>query len=310
MIASLAVLVLSSAIVVQGVQGGGTATTVAEQTKALDAAKSSYLQFLAAPTLTCGIYRLKKGETDGQAPHRLDEVYYVTSGKAALVVAGKRFAAEPGAILFVPAWAEHRFVDIEEDLSTIVFFSTATPTTGGMAAGPPPNGQTEYPETSARGSTRIFYWGQSNSAGQVEIDYGVPQYQPAYAKFLTEPSGQRWRFGQDFWTRLDTNMPLSIGGVDLDAGYYYLVLENTAEHGIRMIALDPVEVRKQRLDAYEAPKTTGGIAIPLTAAKADYPSGRLQIALSVDRSKDDEGTLEIVFGSHRMSANVEMYPAK
>jgi len=299
---------ICTALAVQGAPGGaGVATTVEEQIEALDAAETSYLQFLSQPTLTGGIYRLKKGEEDGQSPHRLDEVYCVTAGSATLVVAGKRFEAKAGAVLFVPAFAEHRFVDIEEDLTTLVFFSAATPTSGGMAAGPVPTQQTAYPETSARGSTRIFYWFGPNSAGQVEIDYGVPVYQPAYAKFLTQPSGQRWRFGQDFWTRLDSNLDLTISDVKLPAGYYYLVLESTPQHGVRMIALDPVEVRKQKLDAYEAPKTRGGIAIPLQTSMTGNPSGRLSIALSVDRTQEDVGSLEIVFGPNRFTADVKLH---
>lgn len=311
MSASLAVVLVSCVLPLQGNPQNNAATTVEEQTARLDASGRPYAQFLSAPTMTCGVYRLKKGEEDGQSPHRLDEVYVVTAGSATLVVSGQRHEAKPGSILFVPAWAEHRFVDIEEDLTTLVFFSTATPTTGGMVAGPPPMGkQTRYPETSARGSTRIFYWGQSNSAGQVEIDYGVPVYQPAYAQFLTQPSGQRWRFGQDFWTRLDTNLDLTIGGVKLPAGYYYLALENTKEDGVRMIALDPTEIRKKKLDAYEAPRTSGGIAIPLIQGETPNPSGRLAIALSVDRAKEDVGELEIVFGPHRFTADLKFHREK
>jgi quercetin dioxygenase-like cupin family protein len=306
MFASIALALVSGSLALQGDPRQGFATTVDDQARALGASGRPYLPFLSAPTMTCGVYRLAAGAEDGQSPHRLDEVYVVTAGKATLVVGGQRFEAKAGSILFVPAWVEHRFVDIEEDLTTLVFFSTATPTTGGMAAGPPPQGvQTRYPETSARGSTRVFYWGRSDSAGQVEIDYGVPQYQPAYARFLAEPSGQRWRFGQDFWTRLDSNLDLTIGGVELPAGYYYLVLENTKEHGVRLIALDPIAVRQRKLDAFEAPRTTGGIAIPLKAALTANPSERLSIALSVDRSKDDAGALEIVFGPHRFTAEVE-----
>jgi hypothetical protein len=28
-----------------------------------------------------------------------------------------------------------------------------------------------------------------------------------------KPAGKRWRFGENFWTTLDTNMELTIGGV-------------------------------------------------------------------------------------------------
>jgi quercetin dioxygenase-like cupin family protein len=84
-----------------------------------------WVQFLDRSTLFMGLYRLPKGAEDGQSPHGQDEVYYVAKGRGVLEVDGERAAAAPGAILFVAAGAEHRFVDIEEDLELVVFFSKA-----------------------------------------------------------------------------------------------------------------------------------------------------------------------------------------
>lgn len=269
----------------------------------------SYLPFLDVPTLHCGLYRLAKGATDGQSPHDQDEVYCVLSGKAVLEIADQRHAAEPGAVLFVAAQVPHRFVDISEDLEVMVFFSRAVPVTGGMAAARrQPTRQTPYPETSPRGSTRIFYWYGPGSAGQVEIDYGLPRWQPAYAGMLAQATTQRWRFGQNFWTRLDSNIELTIGGTSLPAGYYYLVLESDADAGPRLIALDPAEIREQLLDAYQAPATTGGIAIPLERADDGVPSDHLHIELSLDPDEADHGLLQIRFGPHRLTAPIELHP--
>jgi quercetin dioxygenase-like cupin family protein len=44
-----------------------------------------------------------------------------------LEVGEQRTPAVPGAVLFVAAGAEHRFVEIEEDLEVLVFFSKAAP---------------------------------------------------------------------------------------------------------------------------------------------------------------------------------------
>lgn len=271
-----------------------------------------WVAFLDTPTLTTGLYRLAAGADDGQSPHERDEVYHVLEGKAVLEVDGKRHPANAGSTLFVAAQVPHRFVDIEEDLTVLVFFSAAIPETGGMVAGPRPTRQTPYPETSPRGSTRIFYWFGPGSAGQVEIDHGLPVWQAVYSKMLAPQKTTRWRFGQNFWTRLDTNMDLTIGGVRLPAGYYYLVLESHTEHGLRLIALDPAEMRAQHLDAYEAPKTKGGIALPLAQDAAPF-ARRLQMTLDVveeEGERTDRATLEIRFGPHRLTAPVEMHPAR
>jgi mannose-6-phosphate isomerase-like protein (cupin superfamily) len=83
----------------------------------------SYLQFLNEGALSLGLYVLPAGSTDTQAPHAEDEVYYVVSGRATVEVAGERQPVRPGSMIFVAKEVDHRFVDIEEDLSLLVFFA-------------------------------------------------------------------------------------------------------------------------------------------------------------------------------------------
>ena len=90
----------------------------------------AYLPFLRRKTLHCGLYVLPAGVTDGQSPHEEDEVYHVVSGRGRFTVDGEdggTVDAVPGSVLFVAAKAPHRFHDIEEDLTILVFFSRATP---------------------------------------------------------------------------------------------------------------------------------------------------------------------------------------
>jgi mannose-6-phosphate isomerase-like protein (cupin superfamily) len=63
------------------------------------------------------------GELDRQTPHAEEEIYYVLAGRAELGVEGRRHAVEPGSIAFVTKLAEHRFVDIVEDLELLVIFA-------------------------------------------------------------------------------------------------------------------------------------------------------------------------------------------
>jgi mannose-6-phosphate isomerase-like protein (cupin superfamily) len=82
-----------------------------------------YLQFLNEGTMSLGLYALTAGSSDTQSPHAEDEIYYVAAGRGAIVVAGERRRVRPGSIVFVAKEIEHRFVDIEEDLSILVFFA-------------------------------------------------------------------------------------------------------------------------------------------------------------------------------------------
>jgi len=92
---------------------------------ALDQAGSSYLEFLRVPALSVGLYHLAAGSRDAQQPHGEDEVYYALSGRARLRVGPDDHPVEPGSVLFVGARVAHRFHDITEDLSLLVFFAPA-----------------------------------------------------------------------------------------------------------------------------------------------------------------------------------------
>ena len=49
-----------------------------------------YLQFINEGTMSLGLFVLAAGSTDTQSPHEEDEIYYVVSGRGAIVVAGER----------------------------------------------------------------------------------------------------------------------------------------------------------------------------------------------------------------------------
>ena len=72
-----------------------------------------------------GVYFLPAGGADPQRPHSEDEVYYAVSGRATVRVAGEDRPVGPGALVFVPAGAEHSFHAITEDLTLLVFFAPA-----------------------------------------------------------------------------------------------------------------------------------------------------------------------------------------
>lgn len=86
---------------------------------------SRYKEFIQNSTLSAGIYVLRAGETDPQNPHTEDELYYVVTGRSSMVVGSERFEVGAGDVIFVPAFMEHRFYEITEDLRILVFFSKA-----------------------------------------------------------------------------------------------------------------------------------------------------------------------------------------
>ncbi len=93
---------------------------------AFDAAtEASYREGLRVPHLSLGTYSIPAGAVDPQQPHTEDEVYIVLSGRAKLWTPDAVAEASAGSVLFVPAGEEHRFIDVEEDLTVVVVFGPA-----------------------------------------------------------------------------------------------------------------------------------------------------------------------------------------
>lgn len=84
-----------------------------------------YLEFLKVPDLSVGLYVLPAGGTDPQSPHTEDEVYYVVSGKAQIMVADENREVRSGSIVYVEKHVAHHFHSIEEELTVLVFFAPA-----------------------------------------------------------------------------------------------------------------------------------------------------------------------------------------
>ena len=81
-----------------------------------------YMEFLRVPGMSAGIYKLAAGAKDLQGPHDEDELYFVIEGRARLRVDGEERRVQRGSLLYVRATSEHSFVEIEEDLTLLVFF--------------------------------------------------------------------------------------------------------------------------------------------------------------------------------------------
>jgi len=85
----------------------------------------AYLEFLRVPTMSAGMYVLPASGSDPQKPHKEDEMYYVVRGRARMRVGAEDCEVEPGSVIFVEANVEHRFYDIREELTVLVFFAPA-----------------------------------------------------------------------------------------------------------------------------------------------------------------------------------------
>ncbi len=106
-----------------------TEFTIAELLAEQSSGSKRYLEFFRVPALSAGIYVLEAGAVDYQTPHSEDEVYFVASGRARLMLeedgATQTLEVSPGKIIFVAARVRHSFYNITERLQVLVFFAPA-----------------------------------------------------------------------------------------------------------------------------------------------------------------------------------------
>jgi len=84
-----------------------------------------YLEFLRRDSMSCGLYVLEPGADDPQEPHQEDEVYVVLAGGPGCAWPTRTRPVGPGSVLFVARTVPHRFHDVAERLSVLVFFAPA-----------------------------------------------------------------------------------------------------------------------------------------------------------------------------------------
>jgi len=163
-----------------------------------------------------------------------------------------------------------------------------------------------------RGSARVLYWDTraDTAFGQFSIDYGRPVWKKAYedpATFDRMTKGKVWRLGSNWWTVLDTQLPLKIAGREVAPGSYFLGLERGMEGATwSLVFMDPVKVRQARLDAFQIEHAPIMFKIPATVEPPDSLAEKLTIVLSYPKENPRNVKLTISWGKLQVSAPIEV----
>ena len=88
--------------------------------KLSDKEGDTFVKVLANGSMSVEIYQ--PVNIDPQTPHAQDELYVIISGSGDFYLNGGVTPFQQGDILFVPAFAEHRFVNFTDDFTTWVIF--------------------------------------------------------------------------------------------------------------------------------------------------------------------------------------------
>ena len=163
-----------------------------------------------------------------------------------------------------------------------------------------------------RGTTRVGYWNQQKNkgAGQFAIDHGRPAWKKDYedaAKFDAMTKGKVWRLGDNFWTTLDTDMPLTISGKTVPAGSWYLGVERSADGAQwNLVFIDPVKARAGHIDASEIGRAPIDFKAPLTLEQVTDVKDKVTIDLTYKAPDIRDVTLRIGWGKLQLSAPIKV----
>lgn len=160
-----------------------------------------------------------------------------------------------------------------------------------------------------RASTRLLYE-TDRAIGEFAIDYG----RPAWKKEYEDPSifdkmtrGKVWRLGKDFWTTLDTSLPLTIAGTEVLVGSYYLGLHRSEDGATWSLAfLDPAKIRGSKLDAFEINRAPIAFKVPIKLEQGAERVDKLTLSLSHQKENITSVALRIAWGKLLLTAPIEV----
>lgn len=163
-----------------------------------------------------------------------------------------------------------------------------------------------------RGTTRVGYWNneKNRGAGQFAIDYGRPIWRKEYedtANFDKMTKGKVYRLGSNYWTTLDTDIPLTVAGKTIPAGQWYLGLHRSEDGAMwSLVFIDPAKARAAHLDASEIERAPIAFKAPMTLEQAAEMKEKLTIDLVFRRTNLLDVTLRIAWGKMQLSAPIQV----
>jgi len=164
-----------------------------------------------------------------------------------------------------------------------------------------------------RGSARVLYWNNAANAaaGQFAVNYGRPVWHKELedpAKFDSLTKGKIWRMGSNYWSNLYTDVPLTIAGTAVAPGLYFLGLQRSADGSSWSLAfIDPVKVRKARIDAFQISKAKVEFTAPMSIEPVSSEAvEKLTITVTHPENDIHNAALKVAWGHLALTAPIKV----
>lgn len=167
-------------------------------------------------------------------------------------------------------------------------------------------------QTHERAVARVGFWDEAKNkgAGGFFIEYGRPLWRKDYedtAKFDAMTKGKTWRMGAEYWTVLDTSLPLNIGGQNIPIGLWYVGLNRSADGATwSLVFIDPAKVRSQQIDPSEIERAPVAFRAPMKVESGGEFAEKLTINLSVPKAGAKESVMQLSWGKFQLSTPIQI----
>ena len=168
------------------------------------------------------------------------------------------------------------------------------------------------PALGERGTSRVLYWNQDKdiAAGAVTVEFGRPVWRKEYeesGRFDAMTKGKVWRLGNNYWTILDSNLPIKVAGRDIPIGLWYLGLDRSPDGKTWSLAfIDPVKARRGRHDGFTMETVPVEFKVPMTTAQPAGLTEKLTMTLTAAKEDMKKVTLRIAWGKVELTAPIQV----
>ena len=154
-----------------------------------------------------------------------------------------------------------------------------------------------------RATTRVSWQGQSGDQG-LAIDHGQPKWNAGYEQLLAGRAALHARLGNGAWTTLQAGVAMTFGSTRVPAGRWYLGLRRDAQQNLSLTLLAAEPLDQRGVGAFATSTLEPDFAVPLRLARSEQAVERLDITLTSNKTGNENVTLTIAWGPHRLSTGL------
>lgn len=149
----------------------------------------------------------------------------------------------------------------------------------------------------------FFDQGARKYLGGYAVNYGSATWKDEYNKHVGAAGESVLRLGSGDWATFDTSVPMTIGGVKVGAGQWYLAL-GSQDGKLFLVMMRAGYCRKNKVPSFRPQLAKQKKMIPFKHATGESNTEKLSISVAADKKNVANGTLTLKWGKHVLTAPI------